>query len=747
MKLIAKLIIPLVIFNLSLKSQSTEWNKQRVNPNYNTHTQILFVNENLGWKTSNGYLQRTNDGGETWEIPDSNFVSIKDIFFLNELVGWIIIPSRSQSSPPINQDIVYKTTDGGQHWTHMNNSIVEMNRLRGLSKSIFFTDSLTGWIVGSKTGDFWSSYRPAFIAKTTTGGKEWIIQDSKVEVALNATSFIDSLLGFAVGEGGTLIQTSDKGENWVKLDVNTNENLLDIFFIDEKNGWTVGTGGVVLHTNDGGENWIFQNSGVQHTISSIHFVNKNKGWATVQPNIGGQQAYFIHTEDGGNTWNLDYLITSEGYNRSVFFINENIGWIMNTNGTVHKTIDAGMNWQLHYGFYPAISKMYALDHKKIFAVGERGAVLCTKNGGNDWTVIETNLINYLKSIHFCDEKVGWIVGPDREVGLTGTILKTSDGGETWVRQTSPQLFDMNSIFAVDSLNAWAVGWGYRILNTNDGGLTWNIQTINNPWQLGGNRYLRSVFFINKSIGWAVGEEGAIIHTLDGGVNWNIQNVERSTVLNDVFFVDDKIGWAVGQDGIVLKTSNGGLDWEAIDLGLSNLANPSLGNSNVFQVKFTNKNHGFISGEFGLLFTEDGGESWLVDTNLGNHIEDVVSIGETHFFDVNNGWIVENIYNIIYYGSQKNQTNVVDKIFSSNSISVYPNPFSSEITIDFFESLSSNTYLKIYDLQGRLLIDEFLMSQGSSTSKYIMDLSQLNSGVYLLQIANNKVLNTLRVVKD
>ena len=52
--------------------------------------------------------------------------------------------------------------------------------------------------------------------------------------------FIDENIGWAVGENGTIIRTSDGGENWLELSCGTVNDLKDVFFLDSQNGFVVG---------------------------------------------------------------------------------------------------------------------------------------------------------------------------------------------------------------------------------------------------------------------------------------------------------------------------------------------------------------------------------------------------------------------------------------------------------------------------------------------------------------------------
>ena len=59
---------------------------------------------------------------------------------------------------------------------------------------------------------------------------------------------------------------------------------------------------------------------------------------------------------------------------------------------------------------------------------------------------------------------------------------------------------------------YAVGWSKNIFKTSDAGNTW----IKQNYSLINGKRLYSVYFINDNIGYAVGEKGVILKTTNGG---------------------------------------------------------------------------------------------------------------------------------------------------------------------------------------------------------------------------------------
>jgi len=70
--------------------------------------------------------------------------------------------------------------------------------------------------------------------------------------------------------------------------------------------------------------------------------------------------------------------------------------------------------------------------------------------------------NWLQSVYFVDESNGWAVGN------AGTILKTTDGGISWITNNSFTMDLLNSVYFTDLNNGIAAGWDGLILKTTDG---------------------------------------------------------------------------------------------------------------------------------------------------------------------------------------------------------------------------------------------------------------------------------------
>ena len=90
--------------------------------------------------------------------------------------------------------------------------------------------------------------------------------------------------------------------------------------------------------------------------------------------------------------------------------------------------------QLSGIYFPAIDTGYA--------TGVTGTILKTVNGGQSWSPQTSGTTNLLRAVFFLDVYTGYTVG------ASGTILKTTDGGNSWTPQTSGTIFTLFSVYLI-----------------------------------------------------------------------------------------------------------------------------------------------------------------------------------------------------------------------------------------------------------------------------------------------------------
>jgi photosystem II stability/assembly factor-like uncharacterized protein len=191
---------------------------------------------------------------------------------------------------------------------------------------------------------------------------------------------------------------------------------------------------------------------------------------------GRERDIALATSDGGVHWALQ---TIKEYPRSIFFLNDSIGWMVTDKG-LWFTEEAGRNWKkLSEQLKPDKSlqpettigrllRVWFLDEKHGFGVGLQKTIVETKDGGRTWIPVPAAAkptgnpaFTAYTHIAFADAKRGVIIGgsqpprhmdgsggmpswadPERaakrkEVPTLALLTQTLDGGETWEATTTP----------------------------------------------------------------------------------------------------------------------------------------------------------------------------------------------------------------------------------------------------------------------------------------------------------------------
>ncbi len=120
-----------------------------------------------------------------------------------------------------------------------------------------------------------------------------------------------------------------------------------------------------------------------------------------------------------------------------------------------------------------------------------------------------------------------------------------DAEAPWVWQNPlPQGNDLRGASFVDAKTGTVVGYYGTIVRTTDGGNSWTIQTS------GTTQNLWAVSFADVNNGTAVGEGGTILRTTDGGGFWASQASGTTVQFRGVSFTDENNGTAVGEGGML-----------------------------------------------------------------------------------------------------------------------------------------------------------------------------------------------------
>jgi len=292
----------------------------------------------------------------------------------------------------------------------------------------------------------------------------WIVQTSNTNRSLNGVHFLpDGREGWAVGDAGTIVHTTDAGVAWRSQISQSNSNLNAVFFADPDTGWAVGNLGAVLKTSNRGDTWTRLQLGFGENLMAVHFANRDTGF------VVGSAGAVLRTVNGGRDWTKQNLtgLTLRG----VAFAGARDGWAVGDNGEIFGTEDAGVTWTR---VQPSVTglALRAVSRRSTtaaWAAGASGAAPRTADVGGAavWQTGTVGALNDLDGIHFpSDVLVGYAVG----FNTSGLVLKSEDGGLGWTRQVSNTGRRLNDVHFVDRLRGWAVGEAGTIIHTALGGV-------------------------------------------------------------------------------------------------------------------------------------------------------------------------------------------------------------------------------------------------------------------------------------
>lgn len=199
--------------------------------------------------------------------------------------------------------------------------------------------------------------------------------------------------------------------------------------------------------------------------------------------------------------------------------------------------------------------------RRLVAVGERGHVLWSDDGGAAWTQAEVPVSTDLTAVHFVSPERGWAAGHG------GVVLATRDGGRTWVRQLDGRRLEpgasLLAVWFADEGTGFAVGAFGLVLRTGDGGLTWTSwrDRAENPRAL-------HLYGIAEAAGrvWIAGEQGLLLGLDPRGRRFRAVRVPYAGSLFGVTGCGGAV-LAYGLRGNVVRSADGGASWRRVATGV------------------------------------------------------------------------------------------------------------------------------------------------------------------------------------
>jgi photosystem II stability/assembly factor-like uncharacterized protein len=329
---------------------------------------------------------------------------------------------------------------------------------------------------------------------------------------------------------------------WVNQSSPTNQKLWKCRFLDSLYGWAAGDSGTIIRTTNGGFSWLLLNTGIySFTIDDITFPNVNYGWAVCLDSV--YRTIVLKTTNGGNSWTKSYFPDSSMIFKTIFFINQNTGYISGYSGRIFKTTSGGANW-FECG-YDSLSCLIFFPKEDIYFVDSLNGFSC---GG--------------------------------VLDLQGMVLKTTNAGATWVSLClSPE--PLRALLHKEGNMVYAMGGDFDLgsmyVVSNDFGISWQYDTVG----CFGNATGFS-FRTPKEVWAALSFYQRFAVNLDSmkpGSRWQCIEAPLETEVNDLIFLSPTNGWAFGSHGRIFK-------YNSAVIGLSEI-NTNISISNILYQNYPN----------------------------------------------------------------------------------------------------------------------------------------------------------------
>ncbi len=384
-----------------------------------------------------------------------------------------------------------------------------------------------------------------------------------------------------------------------------------------------------------------------------------------------------------------------------------------------------------------------LDTSVAYASGVTGAVLRTFNGGNTWTATVGSAGADVYAIEAVSATV--VLAATYDAGTATTkIRRTQTGGLSWVdvyTDSSTGAF-INAIKMIDAQNGYAygdpVGGQWTLLRTTNGGVNWSTAStlVQNGTEAGWNN---SMSWTDSLHGWFGTNNSRVYSSTDGGSNWT----SGTTTIVNSFGVDFEgtgtSGLAAGSD--IDVSTDGGATWAAASGG------PGIAASAISMVNVND----FIGNRDPIAYVTAGGNiyksddlgSFVLDHSQGNtlnHIELTTAEAGGNNWVV--GYAVGDAGTITKYTELLILTNVnqvSDEIPGTFSlVQNYPNPFNPSTTIHYDIPQESDVRLTVFNVLGQQVRTLVGTTQSAGSYEAVWDGrntagEQVSSGVYLYKL--------------
>lgn len=404
-------------------------------------------------------LVSSADGGTRWSR-----VKLPRLFATGEGAlaagSTVLLPTASLFGTQPSERGLAWSADGGLTWSEATVAGVSASdgagftNLREVQAGVFSVqDSQGRFFLSTDGGRNWQRILDNVPLRTYSPGSPWLGEPSM------RLAFLDAKRGLNLDAGGRLQETLDGGRSWKPKATTglplTSANVA-LRLVDDTRGWLLQADGRLHKTSDGGATWR-DGQLVAGGLLRFDFADAARGWGEPSDRRG-----LVFTRDGGQTWarlqppqalSLGGLFFGPGQQILVY----------GPGALLASTTDEGKSWTV---LAPNGASPFELRRKvmasdaKVWWSAMGDALYRSEDAGVTWVQVATG---QFADIAFADASHGWAVG------RRGAVIATTDGGKTWTSQPTRTLRDLWRIQAIDGKTAWIEGEAGTVLATGNGG--------------------------------------------------------------------------------------------------------------------------------------------------------------------------------------------------------------------------------------------------------------------------------------
>jgi photosystem II stability/assembly factor-like uncharacterized protein len=359
---------------------------------------------------------------------------------------------------------------------------------------------------------------------------------------------------YAAGTFGTLLKSTDSGATWKGIVTGLTLDVPRVRLAGGASDHVVAGGGcAVRRSNDGGDTFFrlpltARDSGCSDGVASFSFPTDKTGYFILS------SGRILVTVDGGRTFARRTPLPGGAQGRDILCVSERTCFAAGSGAGAQRTDDGAVSWTAVTPNY-TLTSLARADAQTLFAVGQSSVIIKSTDGGSTW-VRKPDLPGFpnLRKIA-CGDGLHCLVVTENGA----PVYRTTDGGESFtaVVPSSDQTFALGFVTPVRAVAAG--GFGSAEVS-DDAGVTWSVV---------GSR-IRDSFQVlaagSSEVAYAGGQNGALARTVDAGQTWSNVSPPTDAQVGSIAASGPNRLYVLASDGTLQRSDNGGASYGLLNPG-------------------------------------------------------------------------------------------------------------------------------------------------------------------------------------